>query len=338
MKVYHGKNNRGGGIRDYNKRRYGNPLFKNKVRKRKNVRDFGQVRRWTFTVIVLIASVVGLWYLFWSPSFQITDIVIEGADVDTEIILRESLTDRLEMRRFLLFPQSAIFLYDTGEAENDIRSKFYLDNLEVRKKLPNTVTVMVQERTAVAALLSDGEFFALDESGFVIRDLTKRERIAMDDLPEGMGSVDSGELGAESVDVAEIEGGGDEPDPGEARRNSNPMPLVLDRERADGQYAPGDNAISAEVLILILQTQARLPDITGSGVRWYALESAKDTVDVVLREGWHVYLTTMIPFDTQGERLGLVMKEKIGERRPELEYIDLRYDERIFFRFADEAE
>jgi hypothetical protein len=193
----------------------------------------------------------------------------------------------------------------------------------------------------VAAFIDGGDILALDESGHVIRSLTRRERISLTDLPESVGQVDSGELGAESVDVAEIEGVTEEtgePDLEELRRNSNPMPLVLDRQTAAGGYEPGDQPVSPEVLLLILQVHDRLADVTGSGVRWYSLESAKDTVDVLNRAGWHVYLTTMIPFDKQAERLTLVLKEKIGERKNELEYVDLRYDERIFFRFIDEEE
>ena len=53
----------------------------------------------------------------------------------------------------------------------------------------------------------------------------------------------------------------------------------------------------------------------------------------MIKEVCHVSLPTLIPFETQATRLSLVLREKIGERRGELEYVDLRYDERIFFRF-----
>jgi len=340
MKVYHGKNNNRG-IRDYNRRRLGNPLFKNKTRQKRRTRDFGHIRRIILLVILGVALVGGLWYLFWSQAFRITEIEIEGAGADTEQIIRDILEERLQERRFLLLPQSAIFIYDANQASQDVLDQIFLDQLEIRKRLPHTLTVNLQERTAVAAFIDGGDILALDESGHVIRSLTRRERISLTDLPESVGQVDSGELGAESVDVAEIEGVTEEtgePDLEELRRNSNPMPLVLDRQTAAGGYEPGDQPVSPEVLLLILQVHDRLADVTGSGVRWYSLESAKDTVDVLNRAGWHVYLTTMIPFDKQAERLTLVLKEKIGERKNELEYVDLRYDERIFFRFIDEEE
>ncbi|MFH1047704.1 MAG: hypothetical protein V1738_05350 [Patescibacteria group bacterium] len=336
MKVYNGKSNNKA-IRDYSRRRYRNPFFGAKsssARGRK--KDFGQIKRW-LTVAALAGVVLFVfWYLFWSSSFKITEIVVEGASADTSPIIRETLEKRLEQRRFLLFPQSAVFVYDTTTAAEDIRSQFYLDSLEIKRKLPHTVTVKIQEKNSVAVLLSAGEFMTTDNSGFVVRKLTKRERIAMTDLPDGMGAVETGELGAESVVVADVTDESLTAVAEDAKKNSNPMPLILDRESVTAKLTPGSQAIAPEILTLSLEAYAGLPNVINSGIRWFALESATDTVDVVLREGWHIYLTTMIPFSKQMERLSLVMQENIGERRAELEYIDLRYDERIFFRFKNE--
>ena len=50
---------------------------------------------------------------------------------------------------------------------------------------------------------------------------------------------------------------------------------------------------------------------------------------------WHILLATASPFDVQVERLSIVLKEKIGAKKSVLEYVDLRYNERIFFRLKD---
>ena len=88
---------------------------------------------------------------------------------------------------------------------------------------------------------------------------------------------------------------------------------------------------------LILQANNRLPDICGSPVRWFTVDRSVDAVDATIAGDWHVFLGASIPFDTQGERLSLVLKEKVGGRKNELEYVDLRYNERIFFRYRQDA-
>lgn len=333
MKIYHGKNNRSG-IRDFNRRRYGNPLFKKNVYHGRP-RDFGPIKRWAIVIIFSVVSCVLLWYLFWSDAFQVNDIKIEGASTETEVTLQEMLQKKLAKKRWLIFPQSSIFLYDSGDVALEINEFFYFDQFEIHKKIPHTVFVTVQEKTSAVTLYATNEFFALDESGFVIRNLTKRERIALNDLPDGLEIAETGELGAESVKVADIDGAISEPNSEEKKRNSNSLPLVIAQNNVVTRYKPGEEALSAEVIRTILEASERLPDVTNSGISWFSFESTADTIEVALKENWRIFLTTMIPFETQLDRLSLVLKEKIGGRRSDLEYIDLRYDERIFFRFRE---
>lgn len=333
MKVYHGKTNRRT-IRDYSKRRYGNPMFRQNSRNRtKPGVNVTQVKRIAFAVLAAAALGVLSWYLLWSGTFRIGNIEINGAASDTEAVIRELIEERLDKRRALVLPQASVFMFDTEAAQVDIRGKFYFDKLELRKRLPDSLVIDVSEKQIVAAFLAGTRFMALDDSGFVVRELTERESLMMKELPEGMGAVVTGELGAEAVDIDEISGA--DVDPEEIKRNENPTPLILERDPSGNERVPGDNALSQDALALILQAYALLPDVTGSGVRWFSLDPSADTIDVSLKSGWSVYLTTLLPFDVQRERLALVLKEKIGERRAELEYVDLRYDERIFFRFVE---
>ncbi|HCC22397.1 TPA: hypothetical protein DEP86_03260, partial [Candidatus Uhrbacteria bacterium] len=203
MKDYHSKKSLRS-TRDYSRRNYGNPLFGGQNNKRKT-RDPRLLK-----IIVLITISFALllfvgWYLFWSQSFRISNITIEGVSADTSTIIRELMESRLQKRRLIFLPQASIFIFDTKTAESDITQKFYLNSLEIRKKLPGTILVKAEEKTSVGAFLAKGQFLAIDEEGYVIRELTKRERIALIDLPEGFEGVAAGELGAESVGVGDID-------------------------------------------------------------------------------------------------------------------------------------
>lgn len=334
MKTYQGKPSRRA-IRDYGKRRYGNPLFRQGTRSGRGAGiDAAKVKR--AVVIVLAAAVFGAlaWYLLWSGSFHVGNVEVNGASPDTEAVIRELVDGRLRMTRAFILPQASIFVFDSEAARADIAGEFYFDDLGLRKRLPGTLVIDVSEKEMAAALFSESRFMALDASGFAVRDLTERESMMMDDLPDGMGAVAAGELGAEAVDVAEFSGA----EPEDVRRNDNPYPLVFHKSGTGKEVKPGDSALSESALALILQAYALLPDVTGAGVRWFTVDSAAETVDVTLKTGWSVFLTTLLPFDVQRERLSLVLKEKIGDRRAELEYVDLRYDERIFFRLKESDE
>ncbi|OIO52770.1 hypothetical protein COY93_02675 [Candidatus Uhrbacteria bacterium CG_4_10_14_0_8_um_filter_58_22] len=320
------------GTRDYSRRSYGNPLFVKQNGKRRTY-DPKLLKIAALLAVGIVLLSTGFWYLFWSQSFRISDITIEGVSADTSTAVRQIAENRLQKRRFFVLPQASIFVFDTKETESDITEKFYLNSLEIRKKLPNTVIIKAEEKASVGAFLAKGQFLAIDEDGYVIRELTKRERIALVDLPDGLEGVAAGELGAESVGVGDIDPN-TAVDPDADLKNSNPIPLILDWDKVGGAYLPGEAAVSNEILTLVLQAYSQLPDAAAAEVRWFTLDPAADTVDVMLKGGWHVYLTTLIPFEVQAARLSLVLREKIGDRRGELEYVDLRYDERIFFRFV----
>ncbi len=332
MKDYKRKNGRRV-IRDYNRRSYGNPLFRQSPRVRsKTGIDVTKAKRIGLLAIGAALLLFLGWYLLWSPSFRITNVEISGASPETESTIRGLIDSRFGQRRALVLPQTSVFMFDTDGAKKDIADVFYFGSLEVKKRLPDTLVIDVSEKDMVATFLAGSRFVAVDADGYVIRDLTERESLMMNDLPDGLGAVVAGELGAEAVDIDDIIG--HEESPEELKRNENPTPLIIEKGNEETPI-PGESVVGAEALSLILQCYAALPEVTGAGIRWFTVDPASDTIDVTLKSGWSVYLTTLLPFDVQRDRLSLVLKEKIGDRRAELEYVDLRYDERIFFRFRE---
>jgi hypothetical protein len=247
------------------------------------------------------------------------------------------LDEQVGSRKFLILPQSNIFLFDNGRTEKNISKYIFLESLEIRKKLPRTIIVEMVEKPISAVLLQGNRFLALDEEAFVVRELIDQEVMALEDLPPDMVSVLAGELGAEVVELDDEEIGYDTSQDEDFNKNRNPYPLILKESgialEEEAMLVPGNEAMTPVSLRLIVQAYDRLPDITDESVRWFTIPELSESVDVTMRTDWHIYLSETIGFDLQSERLDLVLKEKIGSRRFQLEYIDLRYDERIFFRY-----
>jgi len=298
-----------------------------------------------------VALLGGLWYLIWSPALRIASFDVQGASTPTEEAVRKALDGYADGTTLFVFPRHNILFFSEGAARKEIEKAIFLAGVDIRKKLPGTVVVTVREKTVKAVMERDGRLFALDESGFVIRELSGKELALMGDLPPGLVAVPVEGLGAESVDLAappapppapaktDAKAKKDEPAPAkEPEKPKNAWPLILDKRSEDGHKdvrKPGAQAFSAPTIALILQANARLPDVAGETVRWFVPDETSDSVDAVMATGWHVYLATAAPFDVQAERLSLILKEKVGARRGALEYVDLRYNERIFFRLKD---
>lgn len=345
-------------VRDFHRQRYGNPLFPNvgsRVIRRggRNPRRLtaGIPKRSVLLAALAVAAAGALWYLFWSPALRITAFDVQGATGATEETIRTALATYADQRALLVFPRRDILVFGEGAAKKAIEDAVFLDGVDVRKKLPGTIVVTVREKAMKAVFERAGRLFALDDAGFVIRELSGKEIALMGDLPPGLNAVQVQGLGAESMDVppatdakkpaadAAKKGAAAPPPTGAAPEPpKNAWPLILDRRSEDPRrdaWRPGSQAFAAATVGLVLQASGRLPDVAGEAVRWYIPDETSDSVDAVMAGDWHVYLATATPFDVQAERLALVLKEKIGSRRPDLQYVDLRYNERIFYRLKD---
>jgi hypothetical protein len=302
-------------------------------------------RRTAFMSAAAVLAAGLFWYAFWSPALRIASFDVRGASPSTEDAIRAALASYADGRAFLVFPRRGILMFNDSAAKKAIEQAVFLDGVEIRKKLPGTAVVTVREKSTKAAFERAGRLFALDDAGFVVRELSGKEIALMGDLPPGLNAVQVQGLGAESMDVPPAAAApstkgaaGDAPAAAEARTPRNAWPLILDRRADDPRKdmtCPGSQAFPAAMIGLVLQANGRLPDVTGERVKWFVPDEASDSADAVMAGDWHVYLATATPFDVQADRLALVLKEKIGARRPSLEYVDLRYDERIFFRLKD---
>lgn len=338
-------------VRDFHRQRYGNPLFprlSSSRPSRPSFRSRGGAKlpkgAIALATVGLLAA-FGAWYAIWSPALRVKDVEIVGATPATEEAVRKAIDGYADGHAMLIFPRDNVLLFSESGARVAIEAAVFLDGVDIRKKLPDTVTVTIREKTIKAAMELGGRLHGLDESGFVVRELAGKEVAQMHDLPPGFNMVGVEGLGAESMDVPDApkDAKADPAKEAEAKakalkESKNVWPLIIDKRTPDprkDRRKPGTQAFSATTVGLVLQANARLPDVTGEAIRWFVPDEASDSVDALMAGEWHVYLATATPLDVQADRLGLVLKEKVGARRADLEYVDLRYNERIFYRLKD---
>ena len=328
-------------FRDYHKRSYGNPLFPNKKKRggRTATRNPGSWKWKVLTFVLAVLTGTLAWYLFWSPTFTVTTVEITGLSPTTESKIRDIVEEQMQQKKFLIFPQTSLFLFNKSQAETAIQDFFFLESLTIKKKLPGSILFTASEIPMRAVLYTNGRFMAMGETGSIIRELTEREIRQISDLPDDISSILAQGLGAEMIELSALE-----PQKPKATvvNNKNSFPLLFNNEESLGERfkesatKPGDTIFSSTSIALVLRANARLPDITGDAVRWYTIKERDEAIDITMDNNWHLFLTTALPFEVQGARLNLVLKEKVSERKEKLQYIDLRYNERIYFKFDEE--
>jgi len=295
-------------------------------------------------VTLLVTFSASVWYALWSPAFSITEVAVRGASAATERDLKDIVGRQRAKTRLLVLPQANLVAFDAGAARKAIDEAFVFDTIDISKTFPHTLSIAVKEKELKVALVDGDRFLAVDGSGLVFRRLSELETGALNNLPPGIQSVAAEKMEIAAPVLANSAGSKEETTKPSAavQVKNNPFPLVLDVSKGKNKgelpaYSPGETAFAASTVSLVLEAHARLGDVIGRMPLWFDVDERGESVKANLDGGASVYLYTGQPFGVQAERLALVLKEKIGDRKNELEYVDLRYNEKIYFKFRNET-
>ncbi len=116
-----------------------------------------RARRKKRRIRLAIVGVAALCMLFagaagasWLPAVRISEIKIQGLQIDSEDAVRSFVQDQLKGTLFGIFPKSSVFLYPKEEIIQKLEAQFpALHSVRVRVNLPanfNSITISVAER------------------------------------------------------------------------------------------------------------------------------------------------------------------------------------------------
>jgi len=102
---------------------------------------------------VLLVLGGGMWLMFSSSVFAVTDVRVEGASASVNESLRQAVDDVLGQRRLgFLRPARNILLLNADAVALSLNAAFgNIEHLEVRKEYPHTVRITATERTPIGA-------------------------------------------------------------------------------------------------------------------------------------------------------------------------------------------
>ena len=256
---------------------------------------------WLAILTLVIFS--GVFYLVCFHSFfQVKAIEVSGNEkVSSENL--ENLLDERVNRKVLFFPSRSIFLANFDEIAKEILKNFpQVAETELRRKLPNTLLLQIEEREPVAFFCQTDKIFFIDKEGIVFESLnsslanqgfTKLRSETDREINLGDNIVEKEQLGK----VLEVES--------KLKKQLETL-LVSDESSLDVQ-------IIEEILVV-------------SDVRF----------DVKTSEGFKIFFNFKEDLDWQLTKLKAVLEEQIPpERRRDLEYIDVRFDKFAPYIYRD---
>ncbi len=260
-------------------------------------------------IFLFLGGVVGFFYI---PKFRISEISIEGANVLDKEQLKEEIAGWLKGKFFKIFPYDNIFLLPKEKIITSLLENFpILKKLDIERNFPQKIYVLIEERKP-AAILCTGSTATSTDSG-------------------GPAST-SASLGGESCVFMDENGFIFQPAPS---FSGGIFVKFIDERQASsspsGNTAIGKETITESELQKLLSFEKLLAG-KSIGVSKIILKDGKE-YEVYLKEGWHILLNSKNEPNSSFNNLLLILDSNVKEKRPKIEYVDLRFGNKVFYKF-----
>ena len=113
-------------------------------------------------LFIAIIILVAIYTLFFSSIFSVKQVIIEG----NNLISADEIASVVKKG-------DNIFRFDINQTRDEIRKKYsIIDDVQIYKGIPNTLKVVVLERTPDIVWVSAGKFYLVDSSGIIDKEIT----------------------------------------------------------------------------------------------------------------------------------------------------------------------
>jgi cell division septal protein FtsQ len=284
------------------------PSNKNIIHTKKNIppkgkrnNDSGSGYNWARLIYWFLLSVffVFIVYIFlFSGYLSLTIINQKGARLVSNEEILFFINYRLSKKYLNVIPAKNYFFVSAGNTEREIREHFkMIETAKVKKIFPDRMDIDIIEKQISFVICKKNECFAIDEKGKTIANLN-----------EIIGQT----IGLDPILLLD-ESPNDIPVQGE----------LFNEDEVDFIRKIG-SSIENEIG-LGLEKSLKTPSLISHEYR------AKTS------EGWEIYLNSNLGVEKEVDMLKVVLKEKISDDdRKKLEYIDLRTDNKVYYRLKKE--
>ncbi len=258
-------------------------------------------------ILIAVAIVILLYLLFGRVIFTIKTISVQGLKTLSTQEIEQIVNSQEAKRRWLVFSQQNLWVFDSKMAENSLRERFMLDSVKIKKRPLGKLKIELSEKSNQLTWVSGEDYYYLDPNGLAVKDIL----VANIEVVEG--DNDNQANAAALIDSEAID---------------QNLPKVIDdsvRPLEVGQQVLTASTVS---FINALDNQLKQLDLT---VTSYSMANSSATEIIAkTNKGFDIYFNTSNDLERQIANLKLVLKEKVGDSR--VEYIDLRFGNKVYIK------
>lgn len=250
------------------------------------------------TILIFVIFWTIFYFLFFSPLFQIKEIIISGnARVSIEEV--ENIVEMNLEKKILFFPTTSIFLINLNKIREEILNIHpQIFEIKINREFPNVLNLILRERVALAYFCQK-----LPPSSIVNEEGFKEKCFLL---------ANDGII----FEEYEMRGG---------------LIKIIDGQD-ENFFKLGEKVIEKDYLEKILKIQKNISEDLKIEIEEFIVFSER--LNVKTADNWEIYFDPKGDLNWQLTKLKLVLEEKIPpERRRDLEYIELRFGDLATFKY-----
>lgn len=255
-----------------------------------------------FFYFLLTAFLAVVFYVvFFSPFLMIEKVEINGIKKLGQAEV-SAVAESVYRGRYLgIFPRTNFLLFPKNKLSKTLADNFKrIRSVEVERKFPDSALVRIKERESLLLWCDmSRECFIIDENGYAY------QRVKLD-----------------SKEVLE-----------------NELMKIIGQE--DRKVSEGEKVLDAEKAAFLMDAKNIMGKSADMEIAGEVRAKSRIAEEVTLKspEGWDILVSTSFPLERAGSFLKIFLEKEISdEDRDKLEYVDLRVENRIYYKLKKEEE
>lgn len=244
--------------------------------------------------IVFFLAFGGTVYALRLSSWQVRNIDFHGLQALDERELEEKIQTLLEGNYTLFIPRRSMLAVFPKRLEEILQKEFpRIESVHIRKGFPDSLSLAVVERAMWGVFCGEAD----EEDGSSCAYIDKTG-FAYEQSPRSSGTL----ITKVKSDVSDV--------------------------------VVGSSAVEKELMEQFLFLGQEIKRVVGSDVVAYEISSRTPReIRLALSDGYHLYVNRSDDFQNVFMVLKRVLEQEIKDKRARLEYIDLRFGNKVFYRF-----
>jgi cell division septal protein FtsQ len=284
-------------------------------------------------------AIVALLFFTWLgamlclPYFKIDKIEFTGLN----IIKKEELNDFINTKFFgsnkNWWPTGNYFLSNSDKIKREIMNNFAVEDVSVVKVFPDSIKILIKEKTTSIIYDNGRDYVLLDENGNFVKKLKTipENEFVVENLFNSVtssvtfvtGTVAKSNNLLASTSTTSTTARVHKPNFKLIEKELGPFPLIYDRRIGK----ENKNNLEKEVVSAVLVWQKLLKGGEVGELQYFVLENLAAGLKINTSESWNILININGNYESAFNNLVAVIKEN----HP-IEYVDLRYGERVYWR------